>query len=141
MAVAKKYPVKVKVPASFLAALPPFATSPKPKRVKKLADEKKAALATPALNGISPAPEEGSVAPPPVKESTGTILLVASAPLLDKSGTPTRRWVRGTRQFKSFSGFKLRLKIWKPKADKQEDDVPEIEVLSPIKPEAPPLSV
>lgn len=127
----KKQLVKLKLPPDFLKTLPVFAT-PKIKRVKKIAEEKKNDKAD---KNISPAPHED-----PLKINTGskelstaglTVHSVNANFALDKSGRPAKKWVRGTRQFKTFSGFKVKIKTWKHKNERPEKEKPAVKAEAP----------
>lgn len=118
---AKKQIVKLQVPLAFLASLPAFAT-PKPKsRVKKLTvDEKKSATSP----GSSPAPAEDSqtqkINTGPKELSTAGLSVNTSSQTLDKSGSACRKWTRGLKQFKTFSGFKIKIRRYVAKDVKAE---------------------
>ncbi|CAN3367784.1 hypothetical protein DICA4_F09296 [Diutina catenulata] len=67
---------------------------------------------------------------------------------LDRTKKPAKRWTKRPRQFKTFTGFKVKYNIYKPKKDevkqeievKQEESVvppaPEVAVSSPLVSEA-----
>lgn len=121
----KKHLVKLKLLSDFLKSLPVFAP-PKPKRVKKVAaDDKKASSAGPdGHKGSSPAPDDTPAAKintGPKEMSTAGLTVNTVNQILDKSGNPSKRWVRTTRQFKSFSGFKSKIKTWKQKPDAKKE--------------------
>lgn len=127
----KKLPVKLAVPSKFLATLPVFAAPPTPKpktRVKKLTSEEKKNGSSPGAStgskGSSPAPADDGHTPKvntgPKEMSTAGLSVNNIAQLLDKSGEPCKRWVRGGKQFKSFSGFKIKLKRWVPEQDQAD---------------------
>lgn len=117
----KKHLVKLKLLSEFLRTLPVFAT-PKPKRVKKVAadDKKSSNTGSDGHRGSSPAPED-TTAPKinsgPKEMSTAGLAVNNVSHILDKSGTPSKKWVRTVRQFKSFSGFKTKIKTWKQKPE------------------------
>ncbi|KAM9893699.1 hypothetical protein OXX69_011613 [Metschnikowia pulcherrima] len=93
---AKKYPVKLKVSPAYLETLPVFA-APKPKsRAKKLSSEEK-------KNAASP-------------NSAAGLAMNSGPQVLDKSGRPCRRWRKTPFQFKTFSGFKVGLGVWRPES-------------------------
>lgn len=119
MAVARKHPVKLKIPLDFLKTLPAFAT---PKAKKPKAGEKK------DPGSPSGGPEESAL--PSSKINTGakdlstaglTIHPVNATFALDKSGKPCKKWTRGSRQFKTFSGFKVKVRTWKQKHEKVKE--------------------
>lgn len=116
----KKHLVKLQLQPEFLKTLPAF-TAPKPKRVKKVAgDDKKSgnSSSTSGSKGSSPAPEEPAshrINTGPKETSTAGLTVNSVNQTLDKSGAPCKKWVRTTRQFKTFSGFKVKLKTWKQK--------------------------
>lgn len=121
----KRQLVKLKVSPEFLKTLPVFAT-PKAKRVKKVAEEKKSDKAGDGKH-LSPGLDE----PASARINTGlkelstaglTVHSVNANFALDKSGRPAKRWVRGTRQFKTFSGFKVKIKTWKNKSERGEKE-------------------
>lgn len=126
----KRQLVKVKVSPEFLKTLPVFAT-PKAKRVKKIADDKKNDKAGDGKN-LSPGPNDESASSrinTGMKEMSTAGLTVHSVNAnfaLDKSGRPAKKWVRGSRQFKTFSGFKVKVKTWKhkgePRAEKDKTE-------------------
>lgn len=113
----KKHLVKLKLLLEFLKTLPVFAP-PKPKRVKKVAaeDKKSSSTGPDGHKGSSPAPDD-TPAPKintgPKEMSTAGLTVNNINQALDKSGAPSKKWVRTTRQFKSFSGFKTKIKTWK----------------------------
>ncbi|SGZ53775.1 CIC11C00000003822 [Sungouiella intermedia] len=118
----KKHLVKLHLQPDFLRTLPVF-TVPKAKRVKKVAgDEKKSTAnsSVAASKGLSPAPEEPvshRINTGPKEMSTAGLTVNSVSQTLDKSGAPCKKWVRTTRQFKTFSGFKVKLKAWKQKPE------------------------
>lgn len=121
----KRQLVKLKVSPEFLKTLPVFAT-PKAKRVKKVAEDKKSDKAGDGKH-LSPGLDE----PANARINTGlkelstaglTVHSVNANFALDKSGRPAKRWVRGTRQFKTFSGFKVKIKTWKHKSERGEKE-------------------
>ena len=112
---AKKYPVKLKVSPAYLETLPVFA-APKPKsRAKKLSSEEKKNAALP---NSSPAPAEenmiGKVNTGPKEPSAAGLAMNSGPQVLDKSGRPCRKWRKTPFQFKTFSGFKVGLGVWRP---------------------------
>ncbi|OBA20705.1 hypothetical protein METBIDRAFT_43682 [Metschnikowia bicuspidata var. bicuspidata NRRL YB-4993] len=115
---AKKYNVKVRLPTSYLETLPVFAT-PKPKsRAKKLSAEDKKNAGSP---GSSPAPADdvpaARINTGPKELSTAGLTVNTVTQTLDKSGRPCRKWKKGPREFKTFTGFKVGLSVWKPEED------------------------
>lgn len=139
---AKKQLVKLKLQLEFLKTLPAF-TPPKPKRVKKVGEDKKNGNgALSASKGTSPAPNEEAhshrTTSAHKEMSTAGLTVNSVNQILDKSGTPCKKWVRSTQQFKTFSGFQVKLKSWKHKLDgrvKHEDRVSVSELVEP--PQAP----
>lgn len=138
----KTHLVKLKLEPEFLKTLPVF-TPPKPKRVKKVAgDEKKTTPGNPssvsASKGTSPAPSEEPLShrinTGPKELSTAGLTVNSVNQTLDKSGVPCKKWVRTQRQFKTFSGFKIKIKSWKHKADlkvKLERKMSMLEIVEP----------
>lgn len=121
----KKHLVKLKLLSEFLKSLPAFAP-PKPKRVKKVAgeDKKSSANGLDGHKGSSPAPDDtpsSKINAGPKEMSTAGLTVNNVNQVLDKSGTPSKKWVRTTRQFKSFSGFKTKIKTWKQKPDPKKE--------------------
>lgn len=120
----KKHLVKLTLPSEFLKTLPVF-TPPKTKRVKKVASDDKKASNGSDHKGSSPAPGEENLTPKintgPKELSTAGLTVSSVTHSLDKSGAPSKKWVRTTRQFKSFSGFKTKIKTWKQKPDTKKD--------------------
>lgn len=120
----KKHFVKLQLQPDFLRTLPTF-TAPKPKRVKKVAGEDKktaAGTSASASKGSSPAPEEPAshrINTGPKEMSTAGLTVNSVSQTLDKSGVPCKKWVRTTRQFKTFSGFKVKVKAWKHKPEEK----------------------
>lgn len=92
-------------------------SAPTPKarsRVKKLSTEDKKSAPSPRL---SPAPVEETVVAKintgPKELSTAGLTLNTVVQALDKSGRPCRRWAKRPLEFKTFSGFKVGVDIWK----------------------------
>lgn len=121
----KKHLVKLKVQPEFLKTLPVF-TPPKPKRVKKVTGEDKKAAGSAVASasgskGTSPVPIEEPAShrinTGPKEMSTAGLTVNSVNQTLDKSGVPCKKWVRTTRQFKTFSGFKVKIKTWKHKPE------------------------
>lgn len=125
----KKYLVKLKVQPAYLKTLPAFVL-PKPKsRAKKLAETRPSggSLAT-TLKAALPAPHDE----PKHKEmSTAglTVNLINLHYTLDKSGRPCKRWVRATREFKTFSGFTISTQRWATARVKEEAPQPALETV------------
>ncbi|PVH18113.1 uncharacterized protein CXQ87_001030 [Candidozyma duobushaemuli] len=123
----KRQLVKLKVSPEFLKTLPVFAT-PKAKRVKKIAEDKKNEKND---KTSSPGPhDDNSKVNSGMKELSTAGLTVHSVNAnfaLDKSGRPAKKWVRGSRQFKTFSGFKVKLKTWRHKSEREKHDPPKEE--------------
>lgn len=143
MAPKKLYLVKLKLEAEFLKTLPVFAP-PKPKRVKKIAgDDKKAGAGSSssagASKGTSPAPSEEPAShrinTGPKELSTAGLTVNSVNQTLDKSGVPCKKWVRTQRQFKTFSGFKVKFKSWKHKPEakvKLERKMSLLDIVDPV---------
>lgn len=123
----KRQLVKLKLPSEFLKTLPVFAT-PKVKRVKKIVEDKKNDKSDKTL---LPGPhDDNSKVNSGLKELSTAGLTVHSVNAnfaLDKSGRPAKKWVRGSTQFKTFSGFKVKLKTWKHKSEKEKPEAPKEE--------------
>lgn len=123
----KRQLVKLKVSPEFLKTLPVFAT-PKAKRVKKITEDKKNEKND---KNLLPGPhDDNSKVNSGMKELSTAGLTVHSVNAnfaLDKSGRPAKKWVRGSRQFKTFSGFKVKLKTWRHKSEKEKHDAPKEE--------------
>lgn len=110
----KKYPVKLKLSLDFLATLPSFPTPAPKSRTKKVAEEVKLAS--------SPVPSPGPSEDLPKTKATAVKDSVSHASNnlnnlhlhsnLVRYEHPAKKWGRSTRQFKTFTGFKVSVKSW-----------------------------
>lgn len=141
----KKHLVTLKVQTEFLKTLPAIAP-PKPKRVKKVAaEDKKGAAGTngsaSVSKGTSPAlneePASHRINTGPKEMSTAGLTVNSVNQTLDKSGTPCKKWGRTTRQFKTFSGFKVKIKTWRHKPESKVKHERKPSVSGVEQPEAP----
>lgn len=108
----KKHLVHLKVPSTFLATLPVMPLPQPKQKVKKIAaDEQR--LATTSLKS-SPAKEEPKVNSLPLKQSsTASLVSKPSSELQStRNGYQAKKWGRSTREFKTFTGFKVSVKNW-----------------------------
>jgi hypothetical protein len=135
MAPPKRYWVKIKVPTEFLAKLPHFPTPISKTRLKKIAAEEKKSTGTqgtPSSKGSSPTASEIVSEKPSAaanqqslsqfkinsgfKESSTSGLTMNPVSTghvsLDKSSR-AKKWVKKPRQFKTFSGFKVKYVTYK----------------------------
>lgn len=139
--------MKVKLPSSYLQTLPDFPTPISKSRLKRIAAEEKKATeneptATPtkkiAKTGATSTSKVGSPAPNAnaetsvnnfkinsgLKELSTSGLTMNSISsehyLLDKSGKPTKKWVKKPHQFKTFSGFKIKYVTYRQKDQQKE---------------------
>ncbi|RKP32168.1 hypothetical protein METBISCDRAFT_25918 [Metschnikowia bicuspidata] len=105
----KRYPVQLKVPTSFLTTLPEFPTPPSKLRSKKAADDPKLA-ASAAAPPKEPAKDQHS----PVKEtpSASSHTQEPQSSHFTPPVNPAKKWGRSTRQFKTFTGYKVQVKNW-----------------------------
>ncbi|CAI5758907.1 unnamed protein product [Candida verbasci] len=133
MAPAKRHWVKLKVPKSFLSKLPNFPTPILKSRLKKIAqeDRKSGIQSVSNSNKSSPAPDGGNTQQQQqstmsqykinvgLKDmSTAGLTMNSIAQgtyALDKSGKPTRKWVKKPREFKTFTGFKVKYTVYQTK--------------------------
>lgn len=128
MAPPRRYWVKLKVPKDLLIKLPKFEPPISKSRLKKIAAEEKRNVSL----GIdsnwnsktsSPQPETNYRINLGLKESSTsglTMNSVSSTFVLDKSGKPSNKFVKRPRQFKTFSGFKIKYVTWKVKRERKE---------------------
>ncbi|CUM66135.1 uncharacterized protein PRCAT00003792001 [Priceomyces carsonii] len=128
MPAAKRYWVKVNVPSTFLTKLPYFAPPISKTRAKKISiEEKKSALNSANTSKVSsPTPgdvngqnQQNSKINSGLKESSTSGLTMNSINndlyALDRTGKPSKRWVKRSAQFKNFTGFKIKYVRWKQK--------------------------
>lgn len=162
MAQPRRHWVKLKAPSSFLKTLPHFPTPISKTRQKKItAEEKKTAGGgtSPAPKKVtkntsktvskvsSPAPSNNQEASnvnnfkinSGLKELSTSGLTMNSINsehyLLDKSGNPTKKWVKKPAQFKTFSGFKIKYVTWRQKdiGKESKNAVPHPPVIAAVK--------
>lgn len=143
MAPPKRYWAKIKLPTEFLKTLPNFPTPISKSRLKKLAAEERRAQSegtTPPSGDTSkissPAPtidvastmETTPAAPEPVPKKEPASSNLHSSYVLDKSGGTVRKWIKQPRQFKTFSGFKVKYQAYavlgEENIEKKEDVEP-----------------
>ncbi|KAK6464517.1 INO80 complex subunit Ies4-domain-containing protein [Scheffersomyces coipomensis] len=157
MAPPRRYWVRLKLPQSFLSTLPEFPTPISKSRLKKIAaEERKAGSTSISASGSkvgSPAPTGNESTPttnlnnpnnnPAVisnfkinsglKESSTSGLTMNSISqglyALDKSGKPSKKWIKKPRQFKTFSGFKVKHVSWEHKDELKHDKKTVIEAI------------
>lgn len=142
----KRHWVKLKVPSSILQTLPHFPTPISKTRQKKIIAEEKKLMGggTPAAapkkgakntskaasKVSSPAPSNQDASNNNFKINSGLKELSTSGLtmnsinsehyLLDKTGKPTKKWVKKPTQFKTFSGFKIKYVTWRQKDQGKE---------------------
>lgn len=142
MAQPRRHWVKLRAPSSFLQTLPHFPTPISKTRQKKITAEEKKITGggtSPAPKKViknptktaskvsSPAPSTNQEASnvnnfkinSGLKELSTSGLTMNSINsehyLLDKSGNPTKKWIKKPTQFKTFSGFKIKYVTWRQK--------------------------
>lgn len=148
MAAARRLWVKLKLSSKYLATLPKFDPHVSKSRLKKIAQEEKKGV-SPSISSLqrsSPAPEgTGTPGPSNSANNTGTagsgisqykinvglkgdstsgLTMNSINPalyILDKSGKPCQRWVKKSKQFKSFTGFKMKYTKYEPKEPGPKD--------------------
>lgn len=122
----KKHLVHLKVPSAFLATLPAIPQPQSKQKAKKTAADASTTAATTAsaVDGArlatvslrsSPVPkEEPRSNGLPVKQSSTAA--ITNKPSLEfqtsRNGNQAKKWGRSTRQFKTFTGFKVSVKNW-----------------------------
>ncbi|KAI5949656.1 hypothetical protein CANMA_005463 [Candida margitis] len=149
MAAARRLWVKLRLSSKYLATLPKFDPYVSKSRLKKIAQEEKKGISPSISNSqrSSPAPE-GTGTPGPSNnanstgasgsgisqykinvglkgDSTSGLTMNSINPalyVLDKSGKPCRRWVKKQKQFKSFTGFKMKYTAYEGKEPGSKDE-------------------
>ncbi|CCE72600.1 Piso0_000187 [Millerozyma farinosa CBS 7064] len=141
----KKQWVSLKVPSTFLQTLPEFPQPTANKSKQKKAGEDPKTSAKPSANNSKAVSKSGSKntskstsklsSPAPkgpdnfkinsgLKESSTSGLTMNSINgenyLLDKSGSPSSKWVKRSSQFKTFSGFKIKYVTWRHKQHREK---------------------
>lgn len=128
MAPPKRYWAKIKLPTEYLKTLPNFPTPVSKSRLKKIAAEERKAQSegsptptatTPKLASPTPSVEVASTiettpaAPEPApKKEPATSSSLHSNYVLDKTGGTCKKWKKRPRQFKTFSGFKVKYRAY-----------------------------
>lgn len=128
MAPPKRYWAKIKLPTEFLKTLPNFPTPISKSRLKKLAAEERRAQSegttppsgdnsklsspVPTIDVASSTMETAPAAPEPVQKKEPASSNLHSSYVLDKSGGTVRKWTKQPRQFKTFSGFKVKYQAY-----------------------------
>lgn len=150
MAAARRLWVKLKLSSKYLATLPKFDSYVSKSRLKKIAQDEKKGI-SPSISSLqrsSPAPE-GTGTPGPTNnassasgagssgisqykinvglkgDSTSGLTMNSINPalyVLDKSGKPCRRWVKKQKQFKSFTGFKMKYTKYEAKEPSPKEE-------------------
>ncbi|CAH6718323.1 hypothetical protein CLIB1444_01S04192 [[Candida] jaroonii] len=122
----RKHWVKLKVPKEFLEKIPRFTLPPPKTRVRKVAAEKKNGSDSNSNSKTSsPQPEMNYRINSGLKETSTsglTMNSISGTYTLDKSGKPVNKFVKRPRQFKTFSGFKVKYVTWKVKKEREKKE-------------------